>query len=246
MRANSPIHSKGFTLVEILVAITILAILMGAIGVLFSSVLQLRESSQISLEQNVPQTRALTIIENDLKYALPPQDSLVGAFVGAPTEEGKVRRDTLTFYSASGIITDKAPWGDVISVEYTLETPDNAKQHGKINKNAARGLNLTRTVTRNLLATTSETLPMETLLHEVDSFQVDYYDSTNSEWIDAWSTDDLSTKSLPTAVRVQIGFLAPEKKTERQKQPIEIVTEIINTPPSTESAASTDTTASTD
>jgi type II secretion system protein J len=234
MRTNTQTPREGFTLVEILVAVLILAILMGAVGVLLSSVLRLREASNRSLEQNIPQTRAIAIIENDLKQALPPQVNLVGPFTGTCVEEGKVRHDSLIFSTASGILTDKAPWGDVMTVEYALQTPGNAKQHGRINKNAARGLDLTRTVTRNLLATTSETLPTETLLHEVDSFQVDYYDAANAQWIEKWSTDDLSTRSLPTAIRVQIGFLASAQKNEAPKQPIEIVTEVVNKPPTTE------------
>jgi prepilin-type N-terminal cleavage/methylation domain-containing protein len=227
MRTHSLTSRHGFTLLEMLVAIAIFAVLLSSVGVLFTSILHLRQTSQEVSEQGIPEARAMHILENDLKHALPGGMDLIGAFTGTPDEKSKVRQDTLTFYSGSGVLTDADPWGDAIYVEYELDMPDDAKQHGKISKNTSLGLNLTRTVTRNLLALTSESLPTETLLHGVDYFQVDYYDKANTEWVDTWDTDDLSTKSLPSAVRVEIGFVDSGDPKERKRQPIQMVTELI-------------------
>jgi len=64
------------------------------------------------------------------------------------------------------------------------------------------GRDLIRSVTRNLLATDTQTPESESLLTGVQSMTFSYFDGTN--WNDSWSS---TLSNIPCAVRVSIDFV---------------------------------------
>jgi type II secretion system protein J len=193
MRIATP-RTRAFTLIEVLVATAMFAVLIGALCVFFYGALQLRDTTHADIDRGLPGDYALQLLRGDLAACLPPVGLLAGEFFGERIEEGTARRDTLTLHTASGTLDEDDPWGDIQCVEYELEEPENDNEEGLV---------LVRLVTRNLLASTEEDPTTEKLLPGVEALEFSYYDG--EEWEDSWdsTTED---NALPMAVRVRIEF----------------------------------------
>src|SRR5262245_45785382 len=81
-RANMLDHEKGraFTLIEVILALGIFAIVMAAINTAFFAALRLRQRSSEALEQALPLDYALSVLRRDLINAVPPGGVLAGDF----------------------------------------------------------------------------------------------------------------------------------------------------------------------
>lgn len=225
--AGTATARRAFTLVEVLVSVLILAVLMSAVSLLLTSVLRLRENSSAALDQGIAPARAAAVIERDLRQTLPPAGAkMIGPFVGQKSGNAGQRQDTLAFYTASGTLGGHAAWGDVQYVQYALEKPSDG---------AASGMDLVRSVTRNLLAPTTDDPEKQRLLRGVSVLQMDYYDS--NAWNDHWDTGEQTNNVLPAAVRLHIEFA--DAGGGSGVSPIDITTELVCVTPT---AATTTTT----
>ena len=91
----------------------------------------------------------------------------MGATMGLSGEAGSAGLD---FFTSTGALSDKAPWGDIQEVFYELKAPTDRNQ---------AGMDLVRCVNRNLLATTTKTghvirdfitgLILRLLCHHIDN-----------------------------------------------------------------------------
>jgi hypothetical protein len=115
-------------------------------------------------------------------------------------------------FTASGTLSDKAPWGDIQRVTYELKSPATSSGDGR---------DLYRSITRNLLAVSTPDVTDQLLLSGVSSLKFSCYDGT--QWQDAWDTTNPTATytNLPLAVRVDIQMAGPSTM-----QPIEIVVPI--------------------
>ena len=118
----------GFTLVEILIATSIMAILLAAIHAAFFSALGLRERTIDSLEASLPVEQALQTLQRDLANIV---ISTNGTFIGPlqttnPTNAlpGQVGPD---FYTSGGELDGMVPWGNVEKIDYLLSAPTNGR-----------------------------------------------------------------------------------------------------------------------
>ena len=82
---------------------------------------------------------------------------------------GEAGNAGLDFFTSTGVISDKAPWGDLQEVFYELKAPTDRNQVG---------MDLVRCVDRNLLATTTQTPEIQWLMGNVQTLQFDCYDGT--------------------------------------------------------------------
>lgn len=209
----------GFTLIEILLAVAIFAIVLLAINTVFYSGLRLERATNRSLDERLTLNQALAMLRRDLQGAVPPNTNGVflcdfrsGAAVGASL--GASQNASLEFCTTTGVIKDELPWGDLQRVRYELVEPVNRM---------TRGLDLVRAVTRNLLPTTTEEEETRWLMSNVESLEVLSYDG--SSWRDSWDTT-MGDTGLPQAVRVRVllantnlaagGFSA-------QREPLELL-----------------------
>jgi type II secretion system protein J len=191
--------SGGFTLLEILIATSIMAILLVAINAAFFASLRLRERTIDSIEASLPVEEALQIMQRDLANLV---ISTNGTFFG-PLQTinqtnalpGQIGPD---FYTSGGELDGMVPWGNVEKIDYLLTAPTNGV--------AGPGQDLVRAITRNLLPISQQPLPEEkhTLLSGVQSLTFLYYDGT--QWDQAWDTTQQT--NLPQAIKVQIQMAA--------------------------------------
>jgi type II secretion system protein J len=190
--SNAPF---AFTLIELILAIGIMAIVMIAINAVFFSALKLRESTVNSVEASLPVQQALAILRRDLEGAVPPAES--GTFAGNFKSGNVISLGTampvdIEFNTTTGIIRNDEPWGEIQKVSYGLRPPANRNLPGN---------DLYRNITRNLLATITPQPEEHWMMGGVDSIEFTCYDGV--QWRNDWDTSITDT-NLPLAVRVHI------------------------------------------
>ncbi len=217
LRHSSSRHvSRAFTLLEVLVAISIFAVLLSAIGGLFYSALRLRNKTTSALEADVPTEDALDAIRHDLANLTPPNGLFFGALQNTTITNplpGQVGPD---FYTTAGELDGMTPWGNVEKVDYVLAAPTNGP--------ARQGKDLYRAITRNLLPVNPPIPPDETqlLLTGVQNLTFSYYDGT--QWNPNWDTTQVT--NLPSAIKVDIQMYGENALTLGQNSPTELVVPI--------------------
>ena len=220
-------HGKGggFTLLEVLTATLMFAVIMGALCSVFSAALRLRETAYGAFEKDLPKDYVIESVKRDLANIMLPTGVLASEMIGEKQEQGKSRGDHLEIHTASGILSDSNPWADVQRIEYGLEQAEATDN----NQKEPVGQNLVRAITRNLLASIEDEPEKETLLQGVQSLKFTYYDG--QDWLDAWDSttqqeDMTDSSTLPQAVKMRVDFVAPASG-EREQLPIEVVVPIV-------------------
>jgi general secretion pathway protein J len=215
---------RGFTLLEILLAVAIFAIVLLAIHVVFFGAIRLRNKTAAALDNAVPLQHALTVMRRDLANILPPGGTLSGQFQSTPTTTAtNLTTDTLLslsgrrvspdFYTASALVDNRSPWSEVQKVAYLLVP----------STNGGAGFELVRSVSRNLLPAFDEEPEMQPLLEGVEEVYFEYYDG--STWRTEWdSTVELTP--LPLAIKVQIEML-PEETASVRPAPVELLVPLV-------------------
>jgi len=197
IKITSKIETPGFTLIEVLLAVAIFAIVLLAINTVFYSALRLERATTRSLDERVTLNQAVALLRRDLQGAVPPNTN--GVFLcdfrsgtGIGSSLGGSKGSSLEFCTTTGLIRDDAPWGDLQRVRYELVEPADR---------TLRGQDLVRVVTRNLLPTTTEETATQWLMGNVESLEFLSYDG--SSWRDSWDTTTGDT-GLPLAVRARV------------------------------------------
>ena len=200
---NTPIRQAHFTLLEILTAIILFAIIAAGLVTVFQATLSLREKSARTAEAGLPQTVAWHLVRQDLRTVVPPGGLMAGTLIGEKSESMGLRQDSLEFVCSVGKLTEETPWADLMKIEYCLESESDTDTW-----------NLVRNVTRNLLPYEAEDPSSDVVLEGIESLQITYYDG--SDWCDSW---DSSAKDdqLPKAIRIQLTF---RKSQDRGRPPL--------------------------
>ncbi len=208
----------GFTLVEVILAMAICAIVLVAINAVFATAVRLRDRTSAGVDENLPVERTMEMLRRDLKGVVGPRGYLAGDFkCGAQAMgtsmglSGEAGGAGLDFVSATGRISDSTPWGDLQEVVYELKAPTDKNQSG---------MDLVRCVNPNLLATTTQVPDFQPLLSHVETVEFDCYDGM--QWRNTWDTSSGDT-NLPTAVRIRIRLVAKEGEDARVKAPLELL-----------------------
>ena len=227
------IADRAFTLMELLLATVVFAIVMLSMNYVFYGAIKLRNKTTQVVEQSLPQQQALMMIRRDLQNVVAPSGTSVffGQF-STPISSGLQTATALagrqvgpTFYTASGVVDDTNPWSEMRKVSYQLSTPTNLSP----------GLELFRNVTRNLAPVMNEQVEAQWLLSGIEDVVFQYYDGT--QWKETWNGTN-ETSALPTAVKVQVRLLAEPGQLQRP-QPIELTVPIYVQPSTNQTSAST-------
>jgi prepilin-type N-terminal cleavage/methylation domain-containing protein len=220
----------GFTLFELLLAVAIFAVVLIAIQSVFHSALSLRNRTVAQIESAVPLQHALEILRRDLANLVPPGGTfsgplqsafLTGGGLGqASTPATNAYRASLPgmvvspeLYTATGIIDDQRPWGEIARVTYYLADPTNN----------TLGRDLVRSVVHNLLPVVEEDPEQQWLLGGVDNVLFLFFDGF--DWVDDWDSTTAATP-LPSAFKIQL-WLTPDNGSRTPSDPIELVVPIL-------------------
>lgn len=193
-------NRHAFTLIEMILAIGVAAIVLLCItGVLFAA-LGMRQATEDVVSAAAPLDQTMTYLRRDLQCVVTPTNGtskfLSGSFkLGSLTSPGIAGNVQVAMFTATGALGADAPWGDIQYVTYELRSPA---------AGAGAGQDLYRSVTRNLLAASTPTVAEQLMMNGVESIKFSGYDG--SAWQDNWDTSSLTAvnTNLPLAVRVEI------------------------------------------
>ncbi|HEV7867612.1 MAG TPA: type II secretion system protein GspJ [Chthoniobacteraceae bacterium] len=217
-RAAAPTlrRSAAFTLIEILMAAAAATMILIAIYGVFGSAMRMRDNATERMRVARLQSRAVTVLRNDLQNARVSGGKLAAKLQGsqeAPSSRfpGYLRFVTTTSRQGS----DLERLGDLQQVEYFIA--DDLETVG-----GDSGI-LVRAVNRNLLAQVEETPVEESVLTGVNAIELSFYDGQS--WTDTWELGETATatgtvgttgttaaSTLPQAVRVRITRAPTEKQ----------------------------------
>ena len=213
---------SAFTLVEVILALAICAIVLVAINAVFATAVRLRDRTVAGIDAGLPVERTMDLLRKDLKGAVGPHGFLaadfkcgaqnMGASMGLSGEAGGAGLD---FITDTGFISDDMPWGDLQEVFYELKAPSDRNQ---------AGMDLVRCVNRNLLGVTMQTPEIQPLLSHVEAMEFNCFDG--SQWRDNWDTSTGDT-NLPTAVRIRIRLVANPGEDASKKSPLEMLVPLV-------------------
>ncbi len=184
-------RSRGFTLLELLVATAIVVVLVGSLFMSIRIAFKQRESIQNSFEPLRTSELAMEMVKADIETAMPPTGTLAGEFSGqAGTDDRGHSASTLEFISTGDGPRHDSGDGDLRKILFQVITPDGGTDHV-----------LVRTVTSNLLPTQTVTPDDEIICRGVSSFTLEFYDGT--QWLPSWDSVQ-ENNALPAAVRVTL------------------------------------------
>jgi type II secretion system protein J len=219
--------AAGFTLLELLLATAIGAIVLLVINVTFFAALRLHNTTHEKIDQDLVLQRALGIMRKDLAGIMVPGNpqattpKLAGQLVSdgsgtANDMDAAGERVSPDIYTSSGRIDGWTSFADVQMVSYYLASdPDGGPTKS-----------LVRVLTRNLLPATDPTTEDQTLLTGVTSAAMSFFDG--SDWLDTW--DSTTTSTLPTAIKFTL-VMAPHDNvaTRIDPGPIELIVPVLVT-----------------
>jgi len=216
---NLLVGRGAFTLLEVLLAIVILGIVMVVVHSVFNAAIQLRNKTDATFAEAIPLQHALATLKRDLANLTLPGGTLSGTLQTTPTTNTSSSLSHTgehcgpTFYTTSGTLSELEPWSEMRRVDYYLVQ----------STNASAGLDLLRSVTRNLLPAVDDEYSDQRLLSGVSQLTFQFYDGTS--WQDDWDSADTSsstyTNPLPIGIRVQLTLV--NEKGVISRDPVEMV-----------------------
>ncbi|HOJ34849.1 MAG TPA: prepilin-type N-terminal cleavage/methylation domain-containing protein [Candidatus Hydrogenedentes bacterium] len=223
---------KGFTLLELLLAIVILAVITAMVYGAFSGTVSSAGRSRIALEELRLRAFLLRSFETNFTtvYVDPQQSQEVYRFLGVNSDGSEGPQDTVRFCSTAPLIGGVALPGDVKEVRYeVVDTGASAMRLQWDEKEADQDVSAVLQVTETpLLAGNVQGVDASTASFVVDpaytspnwtvpvrTLNFQYFDGT--QWLDEW--DSQSTGRLPWAVWIKVNFAKTEEQLayEREK-----------------------------
>jgi hypothetical protein len=126
------------------------------------------------------------------------------------------QNDGIEIYTTTATLGENAPWGDIQKVTYQLQDSTTGPR--------SAGRDLIRSVTRNVISTTTEESEDQWLMGNVQDLQFAYFDGV--DWRDSWDTT-IGGTNLPTAVRVRLQLATDQSGVNRASDPIDMVFPLI-------------------
>ncbi len=178
----------GFTLLEILLAMTLMAMLAGTLYGSLHIAFRARDSVQRAIEETNAGALGLDLVRRDFSEALPPKGILAGTFIGSDDQWDNGRdADSMDFYASANMLDEPVGTCDIIHVSIALGTDDDGT------------VALVRNTTTNLLATEVPEPDTEVICRNVRSLNLRYFDGT--DWLDSWDSTQEGDE-LPLAVEL--------------------------------------------
>lgn len=214
----------AFTLLELLLATAVGAIVLLVINATFFSALRLHNATHDKIGDNLAIQRTLTIVRRDLAGIMVPANpaATTNTFSGQLTSDvtstndldNTAERVTPDITTNSGKIDGWTPYAELQMVSYYLSPA----------ADGAPTKDLVRVVTRNLLPAAEQTTENQTLLTGVNSAVISYFDG--QDWLDTW--DSTTTSSLPTAIKFSLVVVPRVGTTSRSDPaPIELIVPVL-------------------
>jgi hypothetical protein len=232
-RNRRPSAAGGFTLLEILAATAMMAVVAGSLFASLHIAFKARDTALRSTEMVRKCDAAFHFIQDDLQSAIGPSGVLAGPFTGglAAAGAGVLGTPGQGSSSNSGVpntsIPSLAPGGatgfdgpgDSMSFYAVTSDLDANSGIGDIKyveigletTNDPSSNNLVRRLTPNLLATNTTTTVEETICTGVRTLTLQYFDGTS--WQDSWDSTMLGVLPLAVAATLELNVPGTSSRT---------------------------------
>ena len=185
------VSEAGFTLIEILLAVAILAMVSVLVSVSFSTTFRMLEAVDDDAGREHLARGCLSIIAQDLTMA---RQQATAPWIGRNGDLNGQPADILAFASAGQVRSQpNAPESELTRVLYARE-----------------GTRLVRISTLNPYIFTPEAVEQVDLATGVAGFNVRYYDRAAQVWLDVW--EGQGRTNSPAAVLVELTLLNARKE----------------------------------
>lgn len=186
---------RGFTLLELLVAMTLMVVTASCLYTALYTGFKARRSAMSAIEPTSQALSAIELLKQDIYGVLPPKGTLAGAFIGTNSRTSKgAEADALEFHTTQVYGSMGRPMGGIGKVALALEVDTDQTS-------VENSYRLIRRVTTNLLSPRSIDPEEQVVCRNVMSLNLRYFDG--DRWLDEWdSTADAN--SLPKAVEIDI------------------------------------------
>ncbi|MDY7010190.1 MAG: type II secretion system protein GspJ [Planctomycetota bacterium] len=195
---NSRREKRAFTLLEMLVATAMTAVLAGSLYATLHVAFRARRSASESIEPVRKTQLALELLRADIQSAVVPKGVMAGSFLGENRTDDSGRDcDSLLLHCTGAGPSQPQQSGDIRMIELSCEPVD-----------VGAGQILVRRITPNPLATDIDETPQEVLCRGVHAFNLRYFDG--EQWQDSW---DSATRDnlLPLAVEVTLQLQSEQE-----------------------------------
>ena len=226
---------KGFTLLELLLATAIGAVVLLVINATFFAALRLHNTTHEKIDHDLVLQRTLGIVRRDLAGVMIPANpqattytlsgQLVSDSVSTNSMDNVGERISPDITTSSGKIDGWTPFSELQTISYYLTA----------STDGGPGKDLVRVINRNLIPATDSITENQTLMPGVLSAAMAFFDG--DYWADTW--DSTTTSTLPTAIKFSIVLAARGNSGNRADSgPIEIIVPVVvSTPTSAQLAA---------
>jgi len=217
-------NKKGFTLIEVLVSVAVLAMIMASVWSSTKQSLDSKERVENRDEMYQSGRVALRKIADDISMAFlirsPAERAATATAMGTATAEVQTRprpiaffigedrgeRDEVRFTTLSNIrLFKNARQSDQAKVSYSVQqSPDDSQV-----------MNLVRTFSPYLNEQNTVEGTSYVVAENIREFSLEYYDLRKQEWGRSWNTEAVDWKErLPRAVRITLSFPDPDDDRE--------------------------------
>jgi type II secretion system protein J len=218
LRSSAGRSEAGFTLLELLIATAVGAIVLLVIQTTFFGALRLHTTTHARIDTDLALQRALGIIRRDLAGLMLPGGTLSGQLqtsnFSSSLGDAFGERASPDLTTNSGRIDGWNPFSEVQTVAYFLApAADNSGAK-----------DLVRVVRRNLLPVQDEIGTPQIILRGVQEAETLFYDGF--AWIEDWDSE--STSTLPTGIKFRVTML-PVDRSQPAPAAIEVVVPVVVT-----------------
>ncbi len=190
-------ENSGFTLLELLIAMTMMTIIAASLYTSMSIGFTAREKAERVVERGRAAEIAAELIKGMLTASMVPNGILAGEFEGEDEQdEYGYDADTLSFYTADHNPAEDELASDIEKVVLEMSVREDTEERVIVRK-----------ITTNLLSPRTIDPDEEVLCSGVRSLNLRYYDG--SDWEDEWDSSD-NDNGLPRAVEITIVLEDPE------------------------------------
>jgi type II secretion system protein J len=198
-----------------ILAICIASLALLCMGAVLFTALRLRDDTATMVDAASPVDATMSYLKRDLQCCVTPTNGtskvLSGSFRAGNgiSSIGVSDPVAIEMFTATGALSQSAPWADIQRVTYELKNPGDTRAVGK---------DLYRSVLRNLLSVSAPEVEDQLLLSGVESVKFSCYDG--AQWQESWDTSNPTAvnTNLPLAVKVELQMAG-----NAQAQPVQLV-----------------------
>lgn len=185
-------HEQGFTLIEVILAVTVTAVITAALFTSMGGAFRTRSQAEDALSGRDAARAAVTFIRNDLHGVPPAGGRIGGVFIGEDQREsGNAEADRLTYVTTNPALKSDQDLADLRQIELELRRSADEPDY----------FYLARMVTGNLLAVQTPEPDVQVIARRVVSMSLRYYDA--GVWRQEWDSTQRDNQ-IPGAVELTL------------------------------------------